>query len=163
MRIASLALIGALTALAPEVARAQPAPHPSQPVAAPAQPAPPAAQPAPAPPVLVPYAVPAPPPAEAPRRRSTGMMVAGIVLTSIASAALIAGVVSSVAIAREGGEFGGLAFIVIGLPLLGGSLIFAGVGIPLWVVGASPAKPQEARAIPTLALGPGSAALRVRF
>lgn len=91
------------------------------------------------------------------------MMVAGIVLTSIASAALVAGVVSTAYFSQAGGEASGIGVAVIGLPLLGGSVIFAGVGIPLWVVGAQRRPHGTSAAIPSLSMGPGSGALRWAF
>ncbi len=144
--LATLLLSSSLSALA------QPAPPPTH--APPPTDAPPYA-PGPMP-VL-------PPPMEAPKRRSTGMMVAGIVLTSIASAALVGGIVTTALFASTSSNASGIGFAVISLPLFGGSTIFAGVGIPLWVVGASTPKPRYAEAIPRLSVGAGSGALRWTF
>ena len=132
-----------------------------------AQPAPLPTQPAPPPPYAAPPYAPGPmpmlPPPMEPKRRSTGMMVAGIVLTSIASAALVGGIVTTALFASTSSNASGIGFVVISLPLLGGSTIFAGVGIPLWIVGASTPKPRYAEAIPRLSVGAGSGALRWTF
>lgn len=132
MKIASLLLATSLlTSIAP-AALAQPGPMPMPP-----------------PPVMI----------EPPKHRNPAMMIAGIVLTSIGSAALIGGVVTTVAYSRADSPFG---VVLIGLPLLGGSLLFAGVGVPLWVVGAS-APPAHTPLLPSLAVGPGSGTLRWAF
>lgn len=153
------------------VAQPQPAASP-QPVTQPqpvAQPLP-SAQPLPAasplPPILVSPPVTPPPYAgydlDPPVRRSTGMMVAGMILTGVGSVALLAGVAFTGLFASAGGD-SGLGIVLIGMPLIAGSTVFAGIGIPLWVVGARPAEPALEAAIPSLSVGPGSASLRWTF
>ncbi|APR78470.1 Hypothetical protein A7982_03817 [Minicystis rosea] len=146
--------------LVTEAAEAQ-APKPSEPApSASQQPAPPAPpltrapgstwqQPMPLPPA---YA------ASAPRYRDNGMRIAGIVLTSVASAMLIAGL-TVMALDLSGGPLSDPDFNVltvwVGAPLMLGSTVVAGVGVPLWVVGARP--PASA---PSLMLHPGRLSLR---
>lgn len=135
MKIASLLLATSLLTSIASPALAQPGPMPMPP-----------------PPVMI----------EPPRHRNPAMMIAGIVLTSIGSAALIGGVITTAAFSQASGEASGIGIVVIGLPLLGGSLLFAGVGVPLWVVGAS-APPAHAALVPSLSVGAGSGTLRWTF
>lgn len=111
----------------------------------------------------------APPPAT-PKRRSTGMMVAGIVLTSLGSAMLLTGAVTTGIGSSGGGDGGTILVAVVGLPFMVGSTVFAGIGIPLWVVGAQPApagsasaQPLPARVAASISFGAGSGAVRVSF
>ncbi len=87
-------------------------------------------------------------------------MVTGIVLTSVASVALVGGAALTIGnFASPRSDAGPLAAI-IGVPLMIGSVLFAAPGIPLWVVGAGPAPKKEA---PVLSVGAGSATLRWTF
>lgn len=79
------------------------------------------------------------------------MRIAGIVLTSIASAALVSGIVCQATLPNSGG-----VSLVISVPQIGLSTVIAAVGVPLWVVGAKP--PEVA---PAVSIGPGS--LRITF
>jgi hypothetical protein len=109
------------------------------------------------------------PPTSVPQRRSTGMMVAGIVLTSLASAAAVAGAVVIAVNARGPGNVAqGIETLFIGVPLLGGSTVLASGGIALWVIGAESPSPTAtagipAWAVPTVAASPRSASLRWTF
>jgi hypothetical protein len=130
--------------------------------AAAAQTAPPPAVPAPL------LAQELPPPPAPPRYRSNSMRIAGIVLTSIGSAALVSGVAVIAADLSGGGEFAGIVSVYFGLPLVGLSTILAGVGVSLWVVGARPPKPgpgvaAPASLVPTVSPGPRGVALRWAF
>ncbi len=76
-------------------------------------------------------------------KKATAMMGTGIGLSVLAmSGTIFAGVViigSSVSSANEDTENatnGPIAAYALGLPVLGGSLILAAVGIPLWVIGS---------------------------
>lgn len=140
MRLLPIAIAGALLAVSPSAV---------------AQPAPPSSYQAPR------HRGPMRPANEAPRR-SKSMMVAGIVLTSLASGTLIAGAITTAAFA-SGGGYSFLGAWVVGVPIIGGSTIFAGIGIPLWVVGASTPATRRADAIPSVSLGLGSATLRWSF
>lgn len=98
-------------------------------------------------------------PPDAPARRSKGMMVTGIVLTSVGSLALLGGIGVTALDASHGSDTSGLLTVVVGVPMMVGSLLFAGAGIPLWVVGArAPAGPA-----PKVSVGAGSATLRWTF
>ena len=121
---------------------------------------PPSAAPAPLAPVVESTPVaPAAPAALAPRR--TGMMVTGIVLTSIASLAFVGGASLTIGnFASPRGDAGPLAAI-IGVPMMIGSVLFAAPGIPLWVVGAGSAAPTKR--VPTISVGAESATLRWSF
>lgn len=100
------------------------------------------------------------------RRNSTGMMVTGIVLTSLGAVALPAGV-AVIATDLSNGDDVAIAAVLVGFPLVIGSGVFAAVGIPLWVIGARevPVRPgdEEARAVPEVFVGPTSASLRWTF
>jgi len=79
---------------------------------------------------VVPY------PKAPPLYRSNAMRITGIVLTSLASSCLLGGaILMSVDL---GGGGSGAATIGGAAPLMVFSSIFAGIGIPLWVVGALP-------------------------
>ena len=115
----------------------------------------------------------APPPAwtmqAPPRYRNPSMRVAGIVLTSIGSAALAAGlIVTTLDLTvwnHNCDESCGLVAGLIGLPLVGGSALFAGIGIPLWVVGSRPPAGQAALPgwVPTPVPARNGAGLRWTF
>ncbi|WP_437805522.1 hypothetical protein [Sorangium sp. So ce1078] len=125
---------------------------------------------------------PAPPAQPLTRRRSKGMMVTGIVLTSIGAVALVGGGLAlasacsgaecgteeeldpfeeDLTYAEEGGEQdAGYALII-------GGLVFAGVGIPLAIIGGRkvPVQPEKKAASapappPELVIGPRYAGLR---
>lgn len=115
---------------------------------------------------MAPYAVVAPLPSGAPlpKYRNNDMRVAGIVLTSLASATLLAGItVTAVDLAKPLSPYSdvsykGMATVLVGLPLMAGSTVLAGIGIPLWKLGAAPP-----RAVPSVGVGPGSTTLRWTF
>ncbi len=97
------------------------------------------------------------------RRNSTGMMVTGIVLTSVGTLALVGGIAVVAVCNNKSGTIpeacndnstaGGLA--------LGGlGLIGAGVGIPLMIVGARRVPVEGATASPTLLVSPQSLGVR---
>ena len=62
---------------------------------------------------------------------SMAMRIAGIVLTSLGSACLVAGLALEGAVAHSSGAAAGLA----GVPPVAVSTLFAGIGVPLWVAG----------------------------
>ncbi|WP_437720006.1 hypothetical protein [Sorangium sp. So ce861] len=122
---------------------------------------------------------PAPPPQPLTRRRSKGMMVTGIVLTSIGAVALLGGglaLAASSATDPDTGEptdpfeeeFGyeeDASATEAGVALILGGVVFAGVGIPLAIVGGRkvPVQPEKKAASappPELVLGPRYAGLR---
>ena len=118
-------------------------------------------------PYAYPYPYPYPyPQGELPKYRNNAMRIAGIVLTSFASALMASGL-AAMAIDLSGGNGGGdtsskgLVSLLIGVPLMGGSTIFAGIGIPLWMVGGRPPEgaPPPTQA-PSVGLGPGGLSLR---
>lgn len=128
------------------------------------------------------YWMPGPPPEEAgTKRRSTGMMVTGIVFASLGAANAIAGAVMMAAAPKRcmvaEADFGGggsfndgcepdPGFIVVGgVTMAAGGALLA-IGIPLWIVGArtpSPNPPERSAARPTLLVGPRSAGVRFAF
>jgi hypothetical protein len=83
--------------------------------------------------------------------RNNAMRIAGIVLTSLASAMVLAG---SIVTGLDLHHGNGLATMAAGVPLFVTSTVPASIGIPLWVVGASPPK-----AAPSVGLG----SLRLTF
>lgn len=89
------------------------------------------------------------------------MMVTGIVLTSIASLAFVSG--GALIISAAASERSDVIAVplILGVPLMIGSTLFAAPGIPLWVVGAgkAPAKSE----VPAVSVGAGSATLRWTF
>lgn len=90
-------------------------------------------------------------------------MYTGITLTGIGSAALIGGVGVFAADANQGS---GYAALLIGAPLILGSTIFAGVGIPLWVLGARAPAESSAKSVspaPTVLIAPSSVTMQWRF
>lgn len=84
----------------------------------------------------------------APKYRNNAMRIAGIVLTSVASAALFSGVAFASIV------HGADVTLIIAMPLIGASTVLAGIGIPLWVVGGRPGAPA-------VSIGPGS--VRITF
>lgn len=103
---------------------------------------------------------PSSPPSE---RRSPAMMYTGISLTALGSATLIGGVSIFAVDATQGSGF---AAILLGVPMMIGSTIFAGVGIPLWIVGAQApdgGSSKIAPAIPAVAIAPGAVTMQWRF
>jgi hypothetical protein len=148
-----LSIVASLAA-APSSASAQQAGAPAAPATQPAsatQPAPaaqPVAQLPPAPPpadtaatqpaapseMLVPLRAPIEP-EEAPRH-STGMMIAGIVLTSTGSFEFLTGLATTLVFGSFGGN-AGFGILLFGVPLMASGVIQAGIGIPLLAVGAS--------------------------
>lgn len=113
--------------------------------------------------------VPPPPPME---RHSTGMMVGGIVLTILGAGCAIGGTAAIIDDSTNGhGDFDGFQTAIVGLPLIGGAVIFSAIGIPLWVIGAreEPRRPEvqppeaRAKARPDVAVGPGGATLTWTF
>ena len=96
-----------------------------------------------------------------------GMMVTGIVLTSIGGLGMLTGAsILSVDAAVQGGRFG-IVSGVVGLPAIIGGALFAAPGIPLWIVGAKmvPSAPSASSgwARPVIAVGPGSGTLTWTF
>lgn len=95
--------------------------------------------------------------------RSKGMVIAGGVLTALATLAGVASgalFILDVAITGEPS----LVTALIALPTFGGSLLFGGIGIPLIVVGNSPAKASVAGEdltpfLPEVRVGAGTANL----
>ncbi|WP_437874295.1 hypothetical protein [Sorangium sp. So ce513] len=163
------------TVAIPPLAAEAPAPAVAPP---PATSAPPPATSVPAPATgaaLAPVAgpVPAPPARPQMRRRSKGMMVTGIVLTSLGTVALIGGGLV-LASADSGDTIGDeLGYIDegeseedAGAALVVGGLVLAGVGIPLAIIGGRqvPVDPEKKAAAPApspeLVLGPRYAGLR---
>ncbi|XXX71928.1 hypothetical protein WMF30_30210 [Sorangium sp. So ce134] len=126
---------------------------------------------------------PAPPAQPLTRRRSKGMMVTGIVLTSIGTVALVGGGLA-IASACTGPDCGSGADptdpfaeelgyeddgseLDAGYALIIGGLVFAGVGIPLAIIGGRkvPVQPEKKAASapappPELVLGPRYAGIR---
>ena len=74
-------------------------------------------------------------PEEAPRH-STGMMIAGIVLTSTGSFEFLTGLATTLVFGSFGGN-AGFGILLFGVPLMASGVIQAGIGIPLLAVGAS--------------------------
>ncbi|APR82686.1 Hypothetical protein A7982_08035 [Minicystis rosea] len=79
------------------------------------------------------------------------MRIAGIVLTSVASALLLSGIICQAALPNSGG-----VSLVVSLSQIGTSTVIAAIGVPLWVSGAKP--PEIA---PGVSIGPAS--LRIAF
>jgi hypothetical protein len=111
---------------------------------------------------------PPPPSPESPKLRSPGARNAGIVLTSIASGLMAAGLsvmiydAASPAKAGQDVDSQGVATVHIGVPLAAASTVFAGVGIPLWAWGGG--SPDSAPpTVPRLCLGAASARLAWSF
>ncbi|MEP7121003.1 MAG: hypothetical protein ABJE95_08845 [Byssovorax sp.] len=100
------------------------------------------------------------PPAVAATHRSPGMMVAGIVITSVGIAALVGGAAGAGVAATSSSDDGQIRGAITGLVLLPASVLFAAVGVPLWVVGA---RAPKATATPALATSPGATGLRWTF
>jgi hypothetical protein len=109
-----------------------------------------------------------------PKYRSRGMMITGIVLTSNGAASLlVGGVLAAVGAAQSSGYTGefpppGFVASIAGVCGLGVGALLTLVGVPLWIVGAQPPKAGVAAsipswAVPTVAPGPRSAALRWTF
>ncbi len=102
------------------------------------------------------------------RHRSVPLMVTGITLTSLASAAamiggffVMQGIIGGQSYRGDGpGPYFEAAF---GLLILGGGAVVAGAGVPLWVYGAHGVPAKEASAVPTVRLGNRSVALSWRF
>jgi hypothetical protein len=119
-------------------------------------------------------------PVPAPKYRNNGMRIAGITLTAVGAAVLASGI-AFIALDQskpvgsncghpgpcDGGDGVGVVTWFLGVPLVALSTVFAGVGIPLWVVGAQRPKPELAAspawAIPSVAAGPRSVSLRWTF
>jgi hypothetical protein len=182
MRRFPLLLAGALLGLGVSSAHAQQAPAPpSGPRAAPAP-----APPAPEPPAAEPYD-----PAKhggmpygayllatrGTARRSTGMMITGIVLTGVSAVVMGVGTgvyasggsCTFVATPTPDGGFGdaicqNTTQHATGMAILVAGTIGVGLGIPLWVAGASDVRRAEAaRALPTVVVGSNGGALRWEF
>lgn len=128
-----------------------------------------------APPATAPPATGAAPPARPQmRRRSKGMMVTGIVLTSLGAVALIGGGLAFASADSSDPLDGELDYLDegesaedAGAALVVGGLVLAGVGIPLAIIGGrqvpvAPAKKAAAAPAPSpeLVLGPRYAGLR---
>lgn len=89
-----------------------------------------------------------------PRHRNKSMMISGIVFTSLASATLLGGLGVIIYYQTKCSDIcGALGTGLIGLPLAAGSTLFAGIGVPLWVIGAQ--APATAATAPMSAWVPG--------
>lgn len=126
------------------------------------------------------------------RRRSTGMMIAGILLTSVGLVGMGTGTGVFAAagscdrspmLLSEGDSFGGgftcgtHAQRTTGMSVLLASAITVGLGVPLWILGASdvpwqegatlrgplPSRPTWAQLVPGIAPGPRGVSLAWRF
>lgn len=103
-----------------------------------------------------------PPPAAQPYQ-SPSMRIAGIVLTSVAAASVVAGSLtmaltahaSSDAVQNPGVTYGGLA--------LGTGVLLGVIGVPMWVVGSRPRAPSSSLLQPEIAVGPLGGTLRWSF
>lgn len=106
------------------------------------------------------------PPGRVAREYSPAMKTAGIVLTSIGIGSF-AGSGGAMAAALNADGFGGLGLAVLSTGLGLGGVVFSGIGIPLWSVGAHDAVVEdEARDVPVaprVRLGPGNAELTWSF
>jgi hypothetical protein len=93
------------------------------------------------------------------------MRIAGIVIVGFASAALVGGsIIWGLNAGHSNAEGPGVAALVIGLPTIGGSLVLASVGVPLWVVGARAPKGAVSQPPPTAVLSlSGPTMLRLSF
>jgi hypothetical protein len=100
-------------------------------------------------PVLLAVTLASPPASALERYRNNAMRVSGIVLTSIGAALLVGGVVM---IATDHSAYPsctdlcGFSATMGEIVMLPASVLFAGVGVPLWVVGARP--PATAQLLP---------------
>lgn len=95
----------------------------------------------------------------------TSMWIAGIVLTSLGSVTLLGGVAAIGVFSRAEGN-GSLGSVLLGVPLVCTSTVPAGIGIPLWAVGASRvghAHPDLPVTVPTVAPTGNGAVLRWAF
>jgi hypothetical protein len=97
------------------------------------------------------------------QRNNTGMMVGGIILSSVGGAGILVALGAGAALSISGGRDNGAGTVAI-LGLVGG-LACGAVGIPLAVIGGKrvPKDPSSAEARPILLVGPEGAAVRVRF
>jgi hypothetical protein len=151
MRSRALLLGGALLLSAGAASAQTPAPLAPVPLQAPAPPPPPPSY--------------ASQPFAPPRHQSTGTMIAGIVLTSLGSALLVASVSLAACCNQQdsdGVSLGGTVGVILGLS----SILPAAVGIPLWVVGARAPPgpvPMSLQVVPAVSGGPGGLTLRWTF
>jgi hypothetical protein len=103
---------------------------------------------------------------EAPdRSRALGMRGVGIALTSIGGAVLVGGLALITLVVAEPRSNADIV-VVGGVPLIAVSTLFAGIGIPLWVVGGRRAAPGNIvlpYAVPVLTPARNGAALRWAF
>jgi hypothetical protein len=117
-------------------------------------------------PAREPAAAPVPSTPSAPRHRSRGMMIAGIVLTTFAASALVTGV-ALLTCCHVSDPDGLVDRGVGGAAAAGFSLVPAAVGIPLWVAGALPPSAPTAASwrplAPAVSVGLGSASVRWSF
>jgi hypothetical protein len=104
----------------------------------------------------------APVPAPAPAHRNPGVMVAGIVLTSLASG-MLAATASMIACCHKTDENGQSLANTWGVILGLSSGLTAAVGIPLWVSGARAPAPPPPSAVPLVGAGPRGVVLRWAF
>jgi hypothetical protein len=112
----------------------------------------PVAPPAPAEPPTVPVKV---------RRRSTPMMIAGMVVTSFGMAALVGATATFASIhsCKPGcdDDLDSILKLVVGAALAGVGSVHVIVGTPLWVTGARPAGPEAPAKDPLQAAPPATA------
>ncbi len=107
------------------------------------------------------------PPGHVVREYSPAMKTAGIVLTSIGAASFVGSGASFVA-ALNADDFGGLGLAVLSSGLSLGGIVFTGIGIPLWSVGAHDkvVADDEAHQLPIapdVQIGAGNVELTWRF
>lgn len=94
---------------------------------------------------------------------SPGMFAAGIVLDVLGGLALGTSITAFAVSGSSSGDLSGIVAAVVGLPALGGAVLFLGVGIPLTVVGAQPADPSSTTYAPVVRVGAGSASATWSF
>jgi hypothetical protein len=103
-------------------------------------------------------------------RHSVPMMVTGGILTGIGGVAGLVGTGISIFGLTEGGEFGPIYTMIIGLPVIGGGGIFTAIGVPILCAGArrdapneSASSPPPAWLVPEVELGPTGFSSTWRF
>lgn len=88
-------------------------------------------------------------------------MYTGMALTGLGALTFTGGGVYFIV---DGYFISGYGAVFIGIPMMLGGAIFAGVGIPLWVSGArAPTQALRSPLIPTVSVGPRSVSARWQF
>jgi hypothetical protein len=95
--------------------------------------------------------------------RSEGRMYAGMAMSTVGVASFAAGTVVMTTVGDQGGEFSGLAAMLMGAPPVLGGLALLAVGLPLWATGASERTPGAPVEEASVRVGPGSVALEGSF